>query len=245
MHNKKRAPRALNLTLPNSRQPYLVWQGEQYTIRDFSQNGIGLWVPPAASRGLKVGSHLSAEVVITDKKFSVHLEIKHSTKGVVGLQIVGASPELGELFHRLLEPTMYAAKLEPNVKSGADDLEMGFPRLWYQGPGGCELILWYNGFQRMLMALQLCWLGKWIYRHQFDEPKTGFLPDQLILNGVRLQTKDLLTKHPKCEPELIQQASQFLAAVPVPLPGAQLWQFLQMGEQVYLPSKVLPHSNAA
>lgn len=244
MTTYNRRPRALTLALPNSKQPYLVFGGRKFTLRNFSQEGIGLWMPPPPPFSLAVGSQISGDIVVSNDIFSVQLDLVHFSKSVIGLRITQADPALNKLFHELLEPSTYAATLVPQVSDTPADPVMGGKRLWYKGEGESELIVWYNEFSRMILAIQLSWLGKWVFRKQFELPMTGHIHDELTspLLGRRLQPEELLECHAKPDPVILQQAAQFLTSVPVPTPGHLFWQFLELGEQVFLPSESLKNA---
>lgn len=232
---RRRRPRALTLTLPDSEQPYLFLDGKKHMLRNFSQEGIGLWVPPPPPLGLKVGGNISGDIVIHEEIFPVRLEIVHCSEKVVGLKILHKSPELTEIFQRLLEPATYAHELRVHPQSNTEDSKTGYHRLWYEGRSGNELIVWYNDTHRSIVAIQLCWKGYWIYRSQFHPPTTGHLKDAVRFQpGQKVEADDVLIPHSEADETLLILASQYLAAVPPPLPGYRLWQFLEMGEQVYL-----------
>jgi len=216
-------------------------------LRNFSEQGIGLWVPSPAPFALAPGTVMSADVVIEQHIYPVRLEIRHSSPGILGLQFTEISPELSATFKRLMEPSNFASQLEPHSQSGTEDSEFGHPRLWYTGQGGTELLIWYNDFQRMVMGLQLCWLGRWVFRSQFHDAETGFLKDDRPLSslGLQLMPSDLIVKHDVADAEVMQQAAQFLTATPPPLPGGVLWQFLEMGDQAFLPAELFPSSRVA
>jgi hypothetical protein len=240
MH-KRRKPRALTLTLPNSQQPFLVFQGERYTLRNFNDEGIGLWLPSPAALNLTPGSQMSADVVIDNQIFAVKLEIRHTSPGIIGLKFTKVAPELSSLFRTLMEPSTYAASLKMQKDSGAEDKSLGFPRLWYAGEGQSELVVWFNPFQRMIIALQLCWLGKWVYRHQFEPVQTGHLKNGVPpTTGTKVEGERLISEATEPDTDLLHQAAQFLTSLPVPLCGALFWQFLETGEQVYLPIELCP-----
>lgn len=245
MHNRRK-PRALTLTLANAKQPFLLWQGERYTLRNFNEEGIGLWVPTPASIGLAPGSRMSADVVIDNQIFAVQLEIRHSSPGIIGLRFTKVGAELSAMFRQLMEPTTYAAQLKPHPKSGTEDVDLGAPRLWYVGEGDSELVVWYNEFQRTILAIQLCWLGKWVFRHQFEPALTGHLKDGVSpSSGVQVPSTDLIKQHLESDSDMLHEAAQFLTSVPLPLPGALFWQFLELGEQVYLPVELIPRIRVA
>jgi hypothetical protein len=238
----RRRPRALTLTLPDAKQPFLVLDGIKYTLRNVSQEGIGLWVMPPLPFGLTTGSQVSGDIVIDTHIHPVVLEIVHHSPRVIGLRIVEKSRELEKLFRRLLEPANYAGEMEPHAKDGSEDADNGFRRVWYAGPSDTELLVWYADPHRMIAAIQLCWRGSWVYRQQFKPTQTGHLRDgERKRPGHKLNPKDLLIVHDHPDESLITEAAQFLGAVPSPLPGYRLWQFLEMGEQVFLPAEYFSH----
>ena len=243
---KRRRPRALTLTLPDSKQPVLVLGGERYTLRNFSQEGIGLWVPPPAPFGMNRGQRISGDIVIGSNIYPVQLEIAHTDTRTVGLKIVHKSPDLTEIFRLMLEPASHACDLMPHAGSGTEDPKLGYPRLWYAGGRATELLVWYNAgssadHRKMIVALQLCWLGKWVFREHQQPVQTGHLKDGFHnAAGFRVSPDELLKNHEEADQDLMHQAAQFLVAVPRPLPGYLLWQFLETGEQVYLSGDLIP-----
>jgi hypothetical protein len=235
-----RRPRALTLTLPEKLQPYLVLEGKQYILRNFSEEGMGVWVPEPAPFELAKGNQVSGDIVIGSQIHPVQLEVMFQGKGIVGLRIVHKSVELGELFRRLLEPTQYASELVAHPLSGQVDKTVGFPRLWYRTQG-TELLVWYDPATRLTVGLQLRWLGQWVFRERNHATHTGYLeafeqPD----HGGRAKGKEILIAHNPGDPELLQRAGQFLVSVPSPLPGYVLWQFLESGKPMELPAALLP-----
>ncbi len=243
---RRRRPRAVTLTLPDSKQPHLLLDGKTYTLRNFSESGIGLWMTTPAPFGLHKGNRIHGDVEIDHNIHPIELEVVHHSPRTVGLRITRMSAELSALFRELLEPVSYAGNIEPHPSSGTVDAEVGMPRLWLTGRAGTELLVWYNDLNRMISALQLCWVGKWVSRHQFQAPETGFLADETrFRQGCVVREEELLQKHAAADPELLQHASQLLAALAPPLPGHLLWQFLETGEQVYLPAEITAKTEVA
>ncbi len=243
---RRRRPRAVTLTLPDAKQPHLLLGGKSYTLRNFSESGIGLWMTSPAPFGLHKGNKIHGDVEIEHHIHPIELEVMHHSPRTVGLRITQMSVELKALFLQLLEPIAYAGTVVPHARSGEVDAETGLPRLWLAGGGGAELLVWYNDLNRMISAVQLCWVGKWVLRHQFRLPETGFLADEKrFREGAVVREEELLQKHEAPDPLLLQQASQFLAALNPPLPGHLLWQFLETGEQVYLPIDLVAKTEVA
>ena len=233
---RRRRPRALTLTLPDAKQPFLVLNGLKYTLRNFSEEGIGLWVLPPLPFGLTPGSAVSGDIQIENHIHPVVLEIVHHSPRVIGLRILEKSTELEKIFRTLLEPANYAGDLEFHPENGTDDPENGFRRVWCQAPGGTELIVWYAEPHKMIAGMQLCWRGAWVYRYQFKAVQTGHLKDgERERPGQKVDLSELLIVHDSPDESVISEAAQFLGAVAPPLPGYRLWQFLEMGEQVFLP----------
>lgn len=242
----KRRPRALTLTLPDEKQPFLLLEGRRYTLRNFSEEGIGLWVPAPAPNGLTPGSRISGDIVIGQTIHPVKLEIVHHTSRIIGLRITQKSTELSKIFDVLLEPAVHAAELAPHPDSGTEDLVNGYQRLWFRSPSGNELLVWYQQPQRWIHAIQLCWLGRWVYRQRQRIPETGFLRDeQRVRPGSLIVPEELLMRHTEPDEEILASAAQFLGAVPPPLPGLKFWQFLEMGEAVELPETSVTPSKVA
>lgn len=239
MPGPTRRPRALTLTLPDYLQPSLVLDGKQYILRNFSEEGIGVWLPEPAPYGLTKGMHISGDIVIGQQIHSVQLEIVHQDRGILGLRITYKSIELAEVFRRLLEPSVYAGQLVANPKSGTKDPSVGIPRLWY-GTRGTELLVWYEPKDYLILGLQLRWLGQWVFREREHLPHTGYLEafDQPN-HGGRAKAGEILIHHQPADNELLQRAGQFLASVPAPLPGYVLWKFLENGKSVELPKGLI------
>ena len=234
------------MTLPDTRRPALFLNEERYTLRNFSEEGIGIWLNGAAPFGLTPGTRVSGDIVIGHHIHPVQLEVAHGSGHFAGLRILHRSEELARIFHELLEPVHHASTLQPDPSSGSEDRETGYRKLWYRGPSGNELVVWYTDPNRMIAALQLRWLGKWVYREQFKPPSTGHIADPTpALEGKRLSSSQMLLSHPEADGQILSQAAQVLAAVPFPLAGHLLWQFLETGEQVYLPLEPNPTQRVA
>lgn len=242
----RKRPRALTLTLPDNKQPFLVLDERKYVLRNFNEDGIGLWMPNPAPFTLEKGTRLSGDIVIDNQIFPVGLETVHMANGVLGLRIINKSLELVDLFRGLLEPTEYAGDLRPTKGNQSEDPIKGFPRLWYQARGQTELIVWYHADLKSIQCLQLKWLGQWVFR-EFQRPaQTGYLGEiSLDQNGAEVDPADLLVLHKGADPDMLQGAAQFLGAVPPPLPGYLLWQFLETGGQIVLPSSVFEPKKVA
>lgn len=213
-----------------------MWEGQRYTLRNFSEEGIGLWVPNPVPFGLATGSQIKGDIVIGNAIHPVTLALVHQSKTIVGLRIVEKSSQLTNLFRKLLEPAYHAAELiRLSPEEGEEDPVHGFKKLCYRSGSGNELLIWFDP-RHTIQALQLCWLGKWVYRQQFRHPITGYLKDVTPnAKGVKVSDSDLIFKHSEPEESILNEAAQFLGAAPLPLPGYRLWQFLEMGEQVSLP----------
>lgn len=235
----RKRPRALTLTLPDDKQPFLMLDGNRYVLRNFNEDGIGLWMPSPAPFSLEKGTRLSGDIVIDNQIFPVGLETVHLVNGVLGLRIINKSLELVDLFRRLLEPTEYAGDLRPTKGNQTEDSKRGFPRLWYQARGQTELLVWYHPDLKAIQSLQLKWLGQWVFR-DFQRPvQSGYLAEvSLGREGTAVDTGELLVLHKSPDADMLQGAAQFLGAVPPPLPGYLLWQFLETGGQIVLPSVV-------
>jgi hypothetical protein len=114
------------------------------------------------------------------------------------------------------------------------------PRLWYHNEKLVELLIWCREGDCRIEGLQLSWLGQWVYRLINEKPKTGFLKEEnSVGSGKLIPLSDLIACHTEADQSLLQQAAQFLTVVPYPLPGHLLWQFLETGEQVFLPDGFL------
>ncbi len=238
MDGSKRKPRALTLTLPDHLQPYLVLDDKQYILRNFSEEGMGVWMPSPAPFGLTKGAVISGDIVIGNQIHAVQLEVMHQAKGIVGLAILHKSVELTEIFQKMLEPTAYAQAMRVHPKSGTIDATVKLPRLWYS-TRGTELLAWFDPKTRMTLGIQLRWLGQWVFRERLHAPQTGYLgelesPD----HGNRAKADELLFAHQPADADLLQKAGQFLVALPDPLPGYLLWQFLESGQPMELPARL-------
>lgn len=242
----RRKPRALTLTLPNAKQPYFVLDGKRYTLRNVSQDGVGLWVKAPAPFGLVPGAQVSGDVVIGSEIFPVGLEIRHVSSHMVGLKFVNCPQNLAKIFKELLEPSLYASALIPHLESGLEDPVNGYPRLWYTGDAGTELVIWYHEISKMIQAMQIRWLGRWVFRKLQEHIETGHIKDDVRpFEGAKIAERDLWTRHQPPDLEIINQAAQFLTSVPRPLAGAVLWQFLESGEQVQLPDTTFTKTKVA
>jgi hypothetical protein len=196
---------------------------------------MGVWVPDRGQFGWKKGDHVKGEVVVGNQAYPVQVEVMHGTKGMAGLKIVHQSAELSALFNRLLEPTSFAHALVAHEKSAAIDRSVGFPRLWYFTEGA-ELLVWFDSKTHLLFGLQLRWVGQWVFRERRQPAQTGLLaPSQPIEAGSRARGAEIAVHHPEADTELLRRAGQFLVAVPKPLPGRLLWQFLENGQPIELP----------
>src|SRR4051812_37011545 len=91
---RRRRPRALTLTLPDQKRPFLVYEGKRYTLRNFSEEGIGLWLPPPPPYGMQVGARIKADVLIDNHIYPVELEVRHFYPRCVGMRIATQSTEL-------------------------------------------------------------------------------------------------------------------------------------------------------
>ena len=89
-----------------------------------------------------------------------------------------------------------------------------------------------------IKALQLCWLGKWIFRGQFKPIRTGYLAgDGRARPGGIIEKGEILEEHKTPDAVIMKEASQLLSSLAPPIPGYRLWQFLELGEQVTLPEE--------
>jgi len=236
---RRRRPRALTLTLPDAKQPFLILEGVKHTLRNFSQEGLGLWVLPPLPFGLTPGCQVNGDIVIENHIHPVVLEIVHQSPRVIGVKILEKSPALDKIFRKLLEPATYAAELEPHTENLTEDPKNGYIRIWFTGPPGTELVVWFLPSHNIIIAIQLCWRGSWIYRSQFKAVETGHLKDgERTEKGQKITSEEILERHKEPDENIMSEAAQFLGAVPSPLPGYRLWQFLVLGEQVFLPPEL-------
>lgn len=209
-------------------------------LRNLSEEGIGLWIPSPPPTALVPGAHLKGDIMIGHEIHPVELECMHLSDRLVGLKIVHRSELLAQIFRRMLEPSQKAEQLVANPSSGGEDPQTGVARLWFQSGTETELLVWYENEQRLIVGLQLSWSGSFVARERFHEPRTGYLgKTKQRLCGLNLSPAQLLIAHEPADPILLSQAAQFLMSVPPPLPGTLLWQFLETGEQVYLPETIL------
>lgn len=238
MSQRRRRPRALTLTLPDAERPYLRLDGTEYLLRNLSEDGIGLWIPSPPPRELVPGVRLSGDLVIDHEIHPVELQCAHLSERMVGLRIVHQSDALARIFRRMLEPSTYAERLIVHPQSGQMDAVSGGTCLWYHCGSEAELLIWYAEAQRMILGIQLAWLGAFVSRDRTQPPLTGHLHRGVEkLRGLRLTREDLLVAHDQPDPNLLSRAAQFLTSVPLPLPGTLLWQFLESGECLYLPER--------
>lgn len=244
---RRRRPRALSLTLPDAKKPFLSVGGQHLILRNFSQDGIGVWVKEPFAFPLQRGVLINAELVIEAKAHPVELEVCHRSGNAVGLKITHQSETLRRVFRDLLRPTAYASEIAKHPESGQEDkLFGGHPRLWYADNAGTELLVWYQKPQNLILGVQLCWLGRWAFRRQFQLVQTGALNDGTRkTTGVQVSKVDLISEDHPADAQFLFQVAQFLTSVSPPLPGHLLWQFLETGEQVFLPSDAIPLHDVA
>ncbi|MBI1859674.1 MAG: hypothetical protein HYR96_01995 [Deltaproteobacteria bacterium] len=228
MKNRRR-PRALSLTLPDTLQPYFVFGGERYLMRNVSEQGIGLWVPQEKAFGLTPKTKVNGDIVINNQIHPVTLEVVHSTKGYVGLKILKADRELTQIFESILEPSQYAARLVAEPGNGVEDPDTGLLTFTYRGGPQVKLSFWV-GPGREIKAVEIHLLDRWVRRNQFAPIQTGILPDSNEL---------VLVVHDQPNPEFTQAATQFLGSVPPPIPSALLWHFMESGEIVHVHESLL------
>lgn len=245
MPNRK-LPRAVPQTLPHSHEPALVVRGTRYALRNISEGGVGLWVPEPAPAAFAVGAVLDATLLLGRASYPVRIEVRHHEPRVVGVQFVSPARELTERLEKLLEPATEAAKLTLRGVPGEEDPRTGYPRLWFASDEGAELVVWYNALQKMIVALRVTWRTHSVFRHQGKPVETEELHDVLPSpRGGRILPEELRERHETGESALVEGAAQFLVAAPPPIPGNVLWQFLESGEQVYLPESLFAALRAA
>ncbi len=238
MESKRKKPRVLTLTLPSSNQPTLVLHGKNYILRNFSDEGLGVWIHPPLPKDLSKDSLIQAQVNLEDKSYSVELRLTHVSGRQHGLKILSESLELKMKLQKLLEPSLYAESLKLKVLANAEDPELHLPRVHFVGNGNSELTVWYHPGHRYIMAVQACFSGKWIYRTQGEGKKVGLLSEQFRgSDGLRILNTDLLALDSKELKNIPENASQFLTSLSYPLPGHLLWQFFETGETIFLPTE--------
>lgn len=243
---KRKGPRLLTMTLPQPKRPFLELAGHRCALHSLGHEGFEAWAPSTLPISVRVGAKLDGEVVIDQGRYPVQLEVIHLEKRVVGLSVLQGSKELSEILNRLLEPTHYAHKLKSMPESERLDSEFGLPRLWYVGEGESELLVWYNDLTLMMLGIQVCCMGHWVYRYQFESPQTGDLKAHVTRgHGKVIKDSELLLRHPAPSRPILDFAAQFLSSVPQPLVGHLLWQFLETGEQVYLPRDMFSGTKVA
>ncbi len=238
MQNRRR-PRALSLTLPNARQPYFVFDGERYLLRNLSETGIGLWVPKERAFGLTPKTQVKGDIVIDRAIHPVTLEVVHSAKGYVGLRILHSDPVLTQVFRNLLEPSNYATDLLPTENSGKDDAGSGYIMFEYSS-GPLVTFAFWVGRALDVKSIQIRLLGKWVSRNQFGQIATGTLPETRKPSALTDDETLIIDDTPNSN--AVSTASQFLASLPPPLPGAKLWHFLESGEQVFVSESLVAKS---
>ena len=242
---KRSGPRVLSMTLPKEAQPYLEIEGLRCAIHSFGHEGFEAWIPKANSIEAKLGETVQAEVLIKGKKHSVELKVIRVSDRAIGLSILKKSPELAQVLQAMLESTSYAHSLKPMPESQSVDELFGYHRLWYVGEGDTELVVWYNDLTYMILGIQVCGLGNRVFRQQFQPADTGILKEGVKRGqGAPITDGQLLMRHETADRNLLDYAAQFLSGVTQPLPGSLLWQFLETGEQVYLPRGLFYDSNS-
>ena len=228
MKNRRR-PRALSLTLPNTLQPYLVFNGERYLMRNVSEEGIGLWVPQEKAFGLTPKTKVNGDIVIDRQIHPVTLEVVHSTRGYVGLKIIHADRELTKIFQSILEPSQYASRLVAEANSGHEEEDTGLRHFCYRGGPQVKLSFWV-GPSLEVRAVEIYLLDRWVRRNQFAPVQTGILLDS---------QESVLHVHDQPSAEFVQAVTQFVGSAPPPIPAALLWHFLETGEQVFVSDTLL------
>ncbi len=238
MESKRKKPRVLTLTLPYLNQPTLILHGKNYILRNFSDEGFGVWINPPLPKDLASHSIIKGQVSLENQTYSVELQLAHTSGRQHGLRIVSDSQELKKKLQALLEPSLYAESLVKKDLQTVEDPETGLPRLFYSGKGSCEIVIWYHPGHLYIVALQACFLGKWIFRSQRDQKKMGLLTDNFRgSEGLKILNTDLISIDNKELKGIPEKASQFLTSLPLPLPGHLLWQFYETGETVFLPKE--------
>lgn len=234
MQNRRR-PRALTLTLPNSKQPFLTFEGERHVLRNVSEDGIGVWVPSEKAFGLTPKTTIKGDIVIDRQIHPVTLEVVHSAKGYVGLKILNADPKLLWIFKELLEPSNYVTELLPSGRSGTELSETGFTVFEYRA-GSSVVFSFQVGRSNDIKSISVRILGRWVGRDQFQGIRTAIVSD-LSYDGLGAEEDFLM--HDSPDADFFQAAAQFVASLPPPLPAAKLWYFLESGEQVFIPDELL------
>lgn len=224
------------MTLPDAKQPVLIIGDKKLWLRDISEEGLALWMPPPAPFGLTPGSKVRGDILVGQDIHPVELEVSYDENKLVGFKILHRSKALAKLLHELLEPCQDAARLKFHKLSGQLDPVVGQPRLWAQVAGSAELLVWYHEDSRMILGVQLVWQGQWVYREPWKTPQTGvFTEANFKLEGKKFHGHELLQVDKTPNQDRLLQASQFLSALYQPIPGHVLWLFLETGEQVFLP----------
>src|SRR4051794_9409119 len=111
MESKRKKPRVLTLTLPFLNQPTLLLHGKNYVLRNFSDEGFGVWINPPLPKDLSVNSEIQAQVALGNKTYAVELVLTHISGRQHGLKIISDSLELKAKLQQLLEPSVYAESL--------------------------------------------------------------------------------------------------------------------------------------
>jgi len=242
----RKSPRILTLSLPDDKQPILLYQDTKFLIRNFSETGVGIWLPHVPPFSLTQGSEITAELKIADRSFKVSLRLMHYTARVGGFEFKEIPSDLKAVLIQILEPSRFTRGMVQEAGSGEMDTLVGLPRLWYKAPGLSELMVWYQPPHRSIWMVQLCWSQHWIQRKQFESPLSGVLEkSQACGVGQLLSMNELSLVHSPADLPLLKEAAQILGALPPPLPGYLLWQFLETGEQVFLPDLPPKRSNVA
>ena len=239
MTQKRLLPRAPVMTLPPAFRPMIELWGQTYPIRNVSEGGIGIWMPVQPSQKFKNRTETDATISVGETAYLVRIKLAHYSNRVLGAQVLNVPPELRKTFEYWLAPAREAHNLVMREGSGEVDHGLGYPRLWMTGPTGSELIVWYNESSFMILALQVVFQSTWVYRRQFHPAESGELPrTSRIPLGIKVEEELLSRRDLSADGDALQQTAVFLGAVPPPTPGNLLWQFLESGEQVFLPAEI-------
>ncbi len=231
MERRKR-PRTLTLLLPDKFKPFLILDGIKYNLQNFTDEGIGVYIPSPLPYGLHKGNIISGDIEIGNEIYGVKLEVIRHRKEIFGLKIIHKTQKLKEIFDKLLEPTYYASNLKLQLK----EFQNGIYKFLFIEPNGSELLFWCDKSGE-IQLLQLCWLGKWLFRDK-KSIQTGILkPKKTVLHYSIGAKNELLIRHSNADKSILEDTLQFLFQIRTPF-NIKLVEFVQSGSST-IPIKML------
>ncbi len=233
---RRQSVRALSLALPRKEQPQIVVEGTSYPVHNFNALGMGLRLPASLKERLLPGTPFSTLLHVDAHSYPVKLHILYSQDGYYGLAFDNIGADLSKLLRQFTAPFESALHLQPHSENGKIDPSTGFARAWYVHPPHSELVVWYNDLHQLIMQIQVCFEGFWIFRTAGKPIEGGKLEKHSGLpQGKKIPTQSKPLGTEAALQGHLQRAIQFLVALPPPWPGALLWHFLEKGEPFPIP----------